>query len=171
MLPQVKIGGNVADACTLYNFPRGNDPAGTRSLTVYDYSAVDELPEIRCKVPSGVGNGNDLEVSWHGVAVTISNWFKYSKPIVRRVSPVSVSYSGGDKITIYGNNFGPQAAWATGSNHPVRSFKLKCARLTLVPGKDRALQSRISVVWQGGIHLGQRTPMHCSCSPSGELEL
>ncbi|EKX38196.1 hypothetical protein GUITHDRAFT_115740 [Guillardia theta CCMP2712] len=117
---QVKIGGNVADACTLYNFPRGNDPAGTRSLTVYDYSAVDELPEIRCKVPSGVGNGNDLEVSWHGVAVTISNWFKYSKPIVRRVSPVSVSYSGGDKITIYGNNFGPQAAWATGSSHPGR---------------------------------------------------
>jgi len=117
---QVNIGGNVADGCTLYNFPRGNDPAGTRSLTVYDYSAVDELPEIRCKVPSGVGHGNDLQVSWHGVAVTISNWFKYSKPIVRTVSPVAVSFSGGDKITVYGNNFGPQAAWATGSMHPGR---------------------------------------------------
>ena len=113
---QVLIGGKEATGCTLHTFPRGVDPAqATRDDdAVTDLSGMSELPEIRCKAPAGVGSG-DLTVTWHGIPVTISNWWKYDVPTVNSVKPAAVPYSGGTFVTIKGSNFGPRSSWSKGA--------------------------------------------------------
>lgn len=107
------LGGKPATGCTLYNHPRGSDPAaGSASPPSTEYSPVSDLPELRCKAPSGVGSGLDLVLKWHGIPLTINSWWKYGPPIIRSISPAQVPYTGGDYITITGANFGPEDVWA-----------------------------------------------------------
>eukprot|EP00961_Rhodomonas_salina_P098366 1323747-Rhodomonas_salina.2 len=47
---------------------------GSASPPSTEYSPVSDLPELRCKAPSGVGSGLDLVLKWHGIPLTINSW-------------------------------------------------------------------------------------------------
>ena len=68
---------------------------------------------IVCTTPPGLGPGQDIVINWQGVPYVLSNWFKYNDPIVRSVSPSLVPFTGGSRITITGNNFGPGTTCTT----------------------------------------------------------
>jgi len=66
-----------------------NDLTFSLSLSL----SLSELPEIRCAAPAGVGAG-DLTVSWHGIRVTVTGWWKYNSPVVTSIQPSNVPYTG-----------------------------------------------------------------------------
>jgi hypothetical protein len=100
-----------ATGCTLYNYPRGYDPAGTPLVTATDFSGVADLPELRCTAPAGVGAQRDVNVYWHGVPLTLAGWWHYLAPTVGAVVPAAGDYAGGSSVTVFGSNFGPQESW------------------------------------------------------------
>ncbi len=104
-----------ATACTLYNFPRGYDPAGVALTTATDFSGIQDLPEIRCTTPAGAGAQRDVNIYWHGIPVTLAAWWHYMAPTVSTVVPSVGGYAGGETITVLGSNFGPQESWTTTS--------------------------------------------------------
>ncbi len=85
----------------------------TASCSVAAHSTGTQEGTLVCTTPPGLGPGQDIIISWQGVPLVLSNWFKYSDPIVRGVTPSSVSFNGGSRITITGNNFGPGTQWTT----------------------------------------------------------
>jgi len=131
---QVLIGGKEATGCTLYTYPRGVDPAQASRATgtdddTTDISGLTELPEIRCAAPAGVGSG-DLMVSWHGIPITISGWWKFEAPMVTEVEPAHVPYTGGALITVSGQNFGPKSSWSTGNS--AETLGVKAGRVEIL---------------------------------------
>jgi hypothetical protein len=84
----------------------------TASCSVASFTAP-QAGTLVCTTPPGLGPGQDIIISWQGVPYVLSNWFKYSDPIVRGVTPSSVPFTGGSRITITGNNFGPGTQWTT----------------------------------------------------------
>ena len=104
-----------ATACTLYNFPRGYDPAGQALTTATDFSGVQDLPEIRCTSPAGADAQRDVNIYWHGIPVTLTAWWHYMAPTVSTVVPSAGGFAGGATITVLGSNFGPQESWTTTS--------------------------------------------------------
>jgi hypothetical protein len=118
-----------ATECKLYNFPRGYDPAGQALINATDFTGVSDLPEIRCIAPAGSGAQRDINIYWHGIALSLPAWWHYSAPKISSVSPSSVTYSGGSHITIFGSNFGPFESWTVRN---VGGFKNKASVKTLV---------------------------------------
>jgi len=112
---------NIGRTPSLCSDPREVAPCSASNLqipvascSVASFNIVgDQQGTIICATPPGLGPGQDIVINWQGVPYVLSNWFKYSDPIVRSVSPSLVSFTGGSRITITGNNFGPGTTWTT----------------------------------------------------------
>ena len=71
-------------------------------------------PALRCEVPGYLDTNADLNIYWHGIKTTLTNWYAPAEPVVTKVEPSSTSYAGGGMLTVHGANFGPESAWTGG---------------------------------------------------------
>ncbi len=111
---------NIGRMPSLCSDPREVAPCSTSNLqipvatcAVAAFTASSQSGTLVCTTPPGLGPGQDIIINWQGVPYVLSNWFKYNDPIVRSVSPSLVPFTGGSRITITGNNFGPGTTWTT----------------------------------------------------------
>eukprot|EP00284_Hemiselmis_tepida_P019042 CAMPEP_0174917174 /NCGR_PEP_ID=MMETSP1355-20121228/2297_1 /TAXON_ID=464990 /ORGANISM="Hemiselmis tepida, Strain CCMP443" /LENGTH=1565 /DNA_ID=CAMNT_0016162241 /DNA_START=78 /DNA_END=4771 /DNA_ORIENTATION=+ len=108
-------------------------------------------PTIHCSVPPALGaDMQDLNIYWHGVKTSITNWYRPEAPVVERVEPAQAAYTGGSTVTIIGRNFGPKVSYTsqtaggaktagTRESHVEvrgKSFSAKCAKTTYVSDKE-----------------------------------
>jgi len=62
-------------------------------------------------LPATINANQDLNIYWHGVKTTMTNWYRPSAPVITSIVPSTAVYSGGDTVTIMGSNFGPKTFW------------------------------------------------------------
>ncbi len=110
---------NIGRMPSLCSDPRDVAPCSASNLqipfatcSVASFTAP-QSGTLVCTTPPGLGPGQDIIINWQGVPYILSNWFKYADPIVRSVTPSLVPFTGGARITIQGNNFGPGTTWTT----------------------------------------------------------
>uniref|UniRef100_A0A6U4UG80 IPT/TIG domain-containing protein n=1 Tax=Hemiselmis andersenii TaxID=464988 RepID=A0A6U4UG80_HEMAN len=104
-------------------------------------------PTIHCSVPPALGaDMQDLNIYWHGVKTSLTNWYRPEAPVISRIEPAMAAYAGGETVTIIGRNFGPKIAYTsisaggaatagTRQSHVEvrgKSFSAKCATTTYV---------------------------------------
>lgn len=93
-------------SCRISAFPRsGTNDATT---TCASWSPPSPVPSIECQMPAGIGAGRDLVIYWHGVGTVLSGWINYDAPRINHLIPSHVKMTGGETITIAGENFGAQ---------------------------------------------------------------
>lgn len=107
-------------------------------------------PTITCEVPPVLGaSSQNLNVYWHGIKTTLTNWYKPGAPVIDSVTPAMANYKGGETVTIHGYNFGPKLTYveATAGNARTsgtkqshvevfgKSFAAKCTATTYVSDK------------------------------------
>jgi hypothetical protein len=100
---------------------------------------------IRCSLPATINANQDLNIYWHGIKTTLHNWYRPHAPVVSRLVPSSVVYSGGELVTIIGNNFGPKVFWTAVNEAGTETQIDRQATVSLI-GKGMAKMCD-SVVW------------------------
>jgi len=95
-------------------------------------------PTLRCVLPPALGPDHNLNIYLHGIKTTLTHWYHPDPPVVTAVSPASVSYLGGDTITVTGRNFGPAASWTRSTAGGAQSIESAQARVELL-GRAAAL--------------------------------
>lgn len=156
-----------------------NMHSSTLATDATTYEAVKNVwaqtrkPTIQCALPAVLGaDSNDLNIYWHGVRTTLTNWYRPESPTIESIEPASAPYTGGSVITIHGRNFGPKIPYTTytagGAKTPSskssmveihgKSFAAACTTTTWVSDKQLlctvpALPARKTA----GIDTAQRT--------------
>jgi len=107
---------------------------GAKTMTTWYPTAK---PSMRCELPGTLNADQDLNIYWHGIKTTLSNWYRPHAPVVTKLVPSSAVYSGGDTVTIMGSNFGPKDAWTAVNQAGTRTTTTRTATVSLV-GKGMA---------------------------------
>eukprot|EP00960_Hanusia_phi_P047737 758559-Hanusia_phi.AAC.2 len=68
-------------------------------------------PSILCDLTEDAMSHQSLNIYWHGVKTSLTNWYRAPTPIVTSLSPSMAPYYGGISITIRGMFFGGAAIW------------------------------------------------------------
>ncbi|EKX33683.1 hypothetical protein GUITHDRAFT_155968 [Guillardia theta CCMP2712] len=68
-------------------------------------------PSILCDLTEDAHAHQTLNIYWHGVVTSLSNWYRTPTPVVTSLSPPMAPYYGGISITIRGMFFGGAATW------------------------------------------------------------
>jgi hypothetical protein len=108
-------------------------------------------PALKCVMPAVLGTDRqDLNIYWHGVKSTLSNWYQPEGPVVTSIEPSTANFKGGDVITVRGRNFGPKLAYTVANAGDVQttgtrsafvevygnSFAARCATTTYVSDSE-----------------------------------
>ena len=100
----------LATDCRVASYPSaGTNDAATACAS---WVAPSPIPTIVCDLPAGIGAGRDLVIYWHGVGTVLSGFINYEGPRVKQVVPNHVLATGGETVTIVGENFGSQAKYS-----------------------------------------------------------
>jgi hypothetical protein len=157
--------GRMPDLCT---DPREVAPCSTSNLqiptascSVASFTASSQEGTLVCTTPPGLGPGLDIIINWQGVPYVLSNWFKYSDPIVRGVSPSLVPFTGGVRITITGSNFGPGTTWTTTTPGGAISYK------QLIPAVE--IYNRFGIRCQSVIYISDSV-LQCTAPPLAKVK-
>ncbi|MGB1591803.1 MAG: IPT/TIG domain-containing protein, partial [Promethearchaeia archaeon] len=94
-------------------------------------------PSMRCALPGTLNANQDLNIYWHGVKTTFSNWYRPHAPVVTKLVPSSAIYSGGDTVTVMGSNFGPKDVWTAVNKAGTKTVTTRTATISFV-GKGMA---------------------------------
>jgi hypothetical protein len=94
-------------------------------------------PSMRCELPGTLNANQDLNLYWHGVKTTFSNWYRPHAPVVTKLEPSSAIYSGGATVTITGSNFGPKDVWTAVNKAGTKTTTTRTATVSFV-GKGMA---------------------------------
>ena len=89
-------------------------------------------PALRCVLPPMLGPDQNLNIYLHGIKTTLTDWYHPDPPVVTGLSPVSVSYLGGDFVTVFGRNFGPAVSWTRTTAGGAQTLKKWKARVELL---------------------------------------
>jgi len=92
---------------------------------------------MRCALPGTLNANQNLNVYWHGVKTTFTNWYRPHAPVVTQLVPSSAVYSGGDTVTIMGSNFGPKDVWTAVNKAGTKIVTTRTATVSFV-GKGMA---------------------------------
>ena len=92
---------------------------------------------MRCALPGTLNANQNLNIYWHGVKTTFTNWYRPHAPVVTQLTPSSAVYSGGDTVTITGSNFGPRDVWTAVNKAGTKTTTTRTATVSLV-GKGMA---------------------------------
>lgn len=131
------------------------------SCSVAAHTTSSQTGTLVCTTPPGLGPGQDIIINWQGVPYVLSNWFKYQDPIVRSVSPSLVPFSGGARITITGNNFGPGTTWTTTTAGGATSQK------QLIP--DVEIYNRFGIRCQSVVYVSDSV-LQCTVPPLAKVK-
>ena len=92
---------------------------------------------MRCALPGTLNANQNLNVYWHGVKTTFTNWYRPHAPVVTQLMPSAAVYSGGDTVTILGSNFGPKDVWTAVNKAGTKTVTTRTATVSFV-GKGMA---------------------------------
>jgi len=123
-----------ATDCTGTNVCLSGPSYGAKAMTTWYPTAK---PSMRCELPGTLNADQDLNIYWHGIKTTLSNWYRPHAPVVTKLVPSSAVYSGGDTVTIMGSNFGPKTAWTAVNQAGTRTTTTRTATVSFV-GKGMA---------------------------------